>query len=318
MSAVLRIEKLTKDYRQGFKRARVRALDHLSLEVHEGEIFGFLGPNGAGKTTTIKLLLDLIRPTDGKAWVFGEPMGSPELKRRIGYMPENPYFYRFLTAWEFLDFYGKIAGLHAGQRKERAQELLNLVGLSEARNKRIGEFSKGMVQRVGLAQAMLNDPKMILMDEPLSGLDPIGRREMRTLIERFREQGKTIFFCSHVLSDVETLCDRVAILHRGKLIKVGKISEIVEAQTQEMEVALAGWKDEDVKALEKIADTVHTRGDLMFLRCQTEKQVRDILDHTSEKQLTVHSVTPVRQSLEDYFVKEIEQQKAGSKEAVAQ
>lgn len=318
MAAVLKIDKLSKDYRQGWLRKRVRALDSLSLEVQEGEIFGFLGPNGAGKTTTIKILLNLIHATSGHAWLFGEPIGSPSLRRRIGYMPENPYFYRFLTAWEFLDFYGKLAGLHASRRKERATELLNLVGLSEARDKRIGEFSKGMTQRIGLAQAMLNDPRIILMDEPLSGLDPIGRHDMRRLIEKFRQQGKTIFFCSHVLGDVEALCDRVAILHRGKLIRTGAIADLISQQSQGTEITLAESSETQRAALAGLATDVNLRGDLAVVRCGDEGQVEKVLQYALAQSLRVHTVAPVRQNLEDYFMKEIASQTAAAAQGVTE
>lgn len=317
MGAVLRIDNLTKDYRQGFFGRRVRALDHLSLEVNPGEVFGFLGPNGAGKTTTIKTLLDLIHPTEGTAWLLDQKIGSPELKHRIGYMPENPYFYRFLTAWEFLLFYGRIAGLSAEARRKRAEELLGMVGLNEARNKRIGEFSKGMVQRIGLAQAMLTDPQLILMDEPLSGLDPIGRHEMRQIIERFRKEGKTIFFCSHVLSDVEILCDRVAILNKGKMIRIGSITDIVGNQAKVIEVALTGWDEARAAQIRSLAAEVAQRGELLLVRCPNEAGVEQVLQIALRERLHVHSVTPLRQGLEDYFMKEIASQSRLAQEGSA-
>ncbi|MBE7560554.1 ABC transporter ATP-binding protein [bacterium] len=209
--AILRTENLTKYYRRGFLGRPAPALIGLNLEVQAGEIFGFLGPNGAGKTTTLKLLLRLIHASAGRAWIKGQPIGHPSLVRTIGYMPENPYFYRFLTGEELLHFYGKLCHFPPGRRRERARELLKMVGLEHAAKVRVGEYSKGMVQRVGLAQALLNEPELILMDEPMSGLDPIGRAEMQLVIKRLREAGKTVFFCSHILSDVEEPGERIAI-----------------------------------------------------------------------------------------------------------
>src|SRR6185369_2454541 len=221
--SVIELTQLTKDYETGFlRKKRVRALDHLSLEVRRGEIFGFLGPNGAGKTTTLKLLMRLIYPTSGGARILGRAIDDVETHSRIGYLPENPYFYDYLTGRELLDYTAALFGMPRDVIATRGQELLALVGLDSARaNRQLRKYSKGMLQRIGIAQALVNDPEVVFLDEPMSGLDPIGRREVRDLLLSLREQGKTVFFSSHILSDVEALCDRAAILSRGKLHRCG-------------------------------------------------------------------------------------------------
>ena len=214
MNAIVEIENLTKDYEVGFLRKRkVRALDGLSLTVNQGEIFGFLGANGAGKTTTLKLLMRLIFPTAGSARILDRDIADVSMHSRIGYLPENPYFYDYLSALEFLTFCGQIFGFSKSDSNNRAKDLLRRVSLDESKwNTQLRKFSKGMLQRVGLAQALVNDPEVVFLDEPMSGLDPIGRREVRDLIAALRQEGKTVFMCSHILSDIEVLCDRVASL----------------------------------------------------------------------------------------------------------
>src|SRR5215204_3920406 len=228
MTAIVEIEQLTKDYEVGFWRKRkVRALDGLTLQVNQGQIFGFLGANGAGKTTTLKLLMRLIFPTAGSAKILDHDIGDVSMHERIGYLPENPYFYDYLTAREFLDYCAEIFGYPAAARKRRAADLLARVRLDEKRwDTQLRKFSKGMLQRVGLAQSIINDPEIVFLDEPMSGLDPIGRREVRDLIASLRQEGKTVFMCSHILSDIEVLCDRVAILKRGRLAQVGYLDEL--------------------------------------------------------------------------------------------
>src|SRR5260370_494899 len=219
---------VTKDYEVGFWRKRkVRALDGLSLGVEHGKIFGFVGANGAGKTTTLNLLMRLIFPTAGTAQILGHDISDVSMHARIGYLPENPYFYDYLTAREFMDYCGEIFGLGKSQRRQRAAELLGRVNLDETKwDTQLRKFSKGMLQRVGLAQALVNDPEVVFLDEPMSGLDPVGRREVRDLIASLRTEGKTVFMCSHILSDIEVLCDRVAILKRGRLAHVGSLDEL--------------------------------------------------------------------------------------------
>lgn len=227
----------SEEHRMGFKRATVRALDHLSLEVKQGEVFGFLGPNGAGKTTTLKLLMGLVYPTEGSALVLGMPIDDLSTRKRIGYLPENPYFYDYLTGRELLEYTAALFGLRGPTARTRAQELLHIVGLGEeSANRQLRKFSKGMLQRIGIAQALVNDPDILFLDEPMSGLDPFGRREVRDLLLSLRENGKTIFFSSHILTDVEALCDRAAILKKGKLLKCGTIASLTGTAQSAIEV----------------------------------------------------------------------------------
>src|SRR5215207_11605228 len=228
MTPAVEINELTKDYEVGFLRKRkVRALDRLSLNVGRGEIFGFLGANGAGKTTTLKLLMRLMYPTSGNARILGRDIGDTGMHADIGYLPEHPYFYDYLTARELLEYCAELFGYRAAERKRRASDLLARVRLEEKSwDKQLRKFSKGMLQRVGLAQALVNDPAVVFLDEPMSGLDPVGRREVRDLIAELRDEGKTVFMCSHILSDIEVLCDRVAILKRGSLSHMGALEDL--------------------------------------------------------------------------------------------
>src|SRR5919204_276774 len=224
MPPAIRIEELTKDYAIGFWRRRpYRALDRLSLDIEAGEVFGFLGPNGAGKTTTLKLLMQLVFPTSGRAELLGRPLGDLAAKRRVGYLPENPYLYDYLTAEELLTYFAGLFGYKGPDRRARAARLLDDVGIGGERRMQLRKFSKGMLQRVGIAQALINDPEVVFLDEPMSGLDPLGRREVRLVISSLRTRGATVFFSSHILPDVETLCDRVAIMNRGKLLELGAL-----------------------------------------------------------------------------------------------
>jgi len=259
MSAV-EITNLTKDYEVGFWRKRkVRALDDLSLSIDEHQIFGFLGANGAGKTTTLKLLMRLIFPTSGSARILGHDIQDVRMHRRIGYLPENPYFYDYLTARELLEYCAELFGFPAAERRKRAADLLARVKLDEKRwDTQLRKFSKGMLQRVGLAQSLVNDPEIVFLDEPMSGLDPVGRREVRDLIASLRDDGKTVFMCSHILSDIEVLCDRVAILKRGKLAQVGHLDELRQSNDgpNRMEILATGA---DPAALQQLANaTVST------------------------------------------------------------
>jgi ABC-2 type transport system ATP-binding protein len=225
---VLQTRALTKVYRDFWGRQKVRALKGLDLEVRRGEVFGLLGPNGSGKTTTIKLLLGLLFPTEGEALVFGKPAGDVAKNERLGYLPEESYLYRFLTAEETLDFYGRLFDMPSATRQERIDSLIKLVGLEKARKRQLQEYSKGMTRRIGLAQALINDPELILLDEPTSGLDPIGTREMKDMILRLKEEGKTVVMCSHLLADVQDVCDRIAILHQGELKELGRVDELLK------------------------------------------------------------------------------------------
>jgi ABC-2 type transport system ATP-binding protein len=226
---VIDVQGLVKDHFSNFLRKQFRALDGLNLRVENGEAYGLLGQNGAGKTTTQKLLLGLLKPTSGTIKVLGESPGNKKALERIGYLPENPYFYAYLSANEFLDFFGQLFDLGSKERKEKIKELLALVSLTEAGNRPIRKFSKGMMQRLGVAQALINDPELVFFDEPNSGLDPIGRRDIRKIMLMLKEQGKTIFFNSHMLSDVREICDRVGVLHRGKMVGEARVDEICKS-----------------------------------------------------------------------------------------
>src|ERR687897_91396 len=225
---IIETRSLSKVYRDFWGRPKVQALKALDLQVHRGEIFGLLGPNGSGKTTTIKLLLGLLFPTDGDALVFNQPAAEVKKNERIGYLPEESYLYRFLNAEETLDFYGRLFNMPADVRRKRAGELIDKVGLSADKKRILKEYSKGMRQRIGLAQALINDPELVILDEPTSGLDPLGTRWMKDLILELRKQGKTVLMCSHRLDDVQDVCDRIAILYNGDLQTLGKVSALVE------------------------------------------------------------------------------------------
>lgn len=227
--SVLRTVQLTKTYRDFWGRPRVAALNQLNVDVQPGEVFGLLGPNGSGKTTTIKLLLGLMKPSSGDAFVFGGDPYDHAVKHRIGYLPEETYLYRFLNAEETLGFFGNLFGLSRTCIRTRSRELIDLVGLGHARHRRLGEYSKGMARRLGLAQALINDPDLVVLDEPTSGLDPIGSAEVKDLIVRLKKQGKTVLLCSHLLADVEDVCDRIAILHQGTLRECGRVDDLLRS-----------------------------------------------------------------------------------------
>ncbi len=304
---IVEIEELTKDYEVGFWRKRkVRALDGLSLHVNEGEIFGFLGANGAGKTTTLKLLMRLMFPTSGRARILGHDIADIEMHHRIGYLPENPYFYDYLTAREFLDYCGRLFGNTPAARKQRTTELLTRVHLdTKSWDVQLRKFSKGMLQRVGLAQALVNDPAIVFLDEPMSGLDPVGRREVRDLIAGLRQEGKTVFMNSHILSDIEVLCDRVAILKRGKLAHVGNLDELRRraGEHDRIEIVASGT---DANSLLSHLDgdrfQVTATANGLRIEIPDERYVDDVLAALRQVGGKLVSVQPVRQSLEDLFV----------------
>src|SRR6188508_2833900 len=248
---VVETRNLTKIYRDFWGRSKVRALNALDLEIRRGEIFGLLGPNGSGKSTTIKLVLGLLFPTNGKALVFGQDATEVTKNERIGYLPEESYLYKFLNAEETLDFYGRLFDMPASVRERRTNELIEMVGLSWARRRQLREYSKGMTRRIGLAQALINDPELILLDEPTSGLDPIGTREMKDLILKLRDQGKTILMSSHLLPDVQDVCDRIAILHQGELKELGRVDELLTVQdvTQVRAKGLSKEAEDEIRAV---------------------------------------------------------------------
>ena len=294
---------LTKDYRLGFWRGRPkRALDGLDLRVEGSEIFGLLGPNGAGKSTTLKILLRLIFPTSGTARILGRDAGDVSLRARVGYVPENPYFYDHLTAEEFLNYAGQLFGLAASERRRRVDELIERVGLSDSRRVPLGKFSKGMTQRLGIAQALINDPEVLFLDEPMSGLDPLGRREVRDLILRLKAEGKTVFFSTHILSDAEMLCDRVAILNQGRLEGCGELRQILGLEVQTVEIVLEDPAPELVDELAPLSRSRVRTGRRVRFAIPAECDVNRILDGALHQGARIVSVNPVRVSLEDYFV----------------
>ena len=305
--SVVAITELTKDYEVGFlKKKRVRALDHLNLEVHRGEIFGFLGPNGAGKTTTLKLLMRLIYPTEGSARILGHPIDDVKTRSRIGYLPENPYFYDYLSGRELLEYTGALFGIPAAQATAKGKELLDLVGLDpDHANRQLRKYSKGMLQRIGIAQALVNNPEVVFMDEPMSGLDPIGRREVRDLLLSLRAQGKTIFFSSHILSDVEALCDRAAILSRGKLLRCGTVQELTGTEDSVLEVVAVGIDPSALRKLSAISSlqsaTMTPSG--IHLVLSDEGEVDAALSLIRECGGRLVSINPRRASLDDIFDK---------------
>jgi ABC-2 type transport system ATP-binding protein len=302
---IVEINSLTKDYEVGFFRKRkVRALDGLSLSVKQNEIFGFLGANGAGKTTTLKLLMRLIFPSSGTARILGHDIDDVGMHQRIGYVPENPYFYDYLTARELLEYCGQIFGQDASERKKRAATLLSRVRLDEKKwDTQLRKFSKGMLQRVALAQSLINDPEVVFLDEPMSGLDPVGRREVRDLIAELRDEGKTVFMCSHILSDIEVLCDRVAILKRGQLAQVGYLDELRRTNEgpNRMEVMATGTDAETLKQYLPETEIAPTpRG--LRIEIASEDEIDRVLTGLRKAGGKVVSVQPVKQSLEELFL----------------
>jgi ABC-2 type transport system ATP-binding protein len=304
MTTVIEIENLTKDYETGFWRKRkVRALDGLSLTVDSGQIFGFLGANGAGKTTTLKLLMRLIYPTAGAARILGRDINDIAMHARIGYLPENPYFYDYLTAREFLNYCGELFGLDRATREQRTNELLARVNLeSKGWDRQLRKFSKGMLQRVGLAQALVNDPEIVFLDEPMSGLDPVGRREVRDLIASLRTEGKTVFMCSHILSDIEVLCDNVAILKHGRLAHAGSLAELRAGETNMFEVIATGADPEVLKKQLGGRATVTTTASGLRIEVANEAEVDAVIAALRLASGKLVSVQPVRQSLEELFL----------------
>ncbi len=284
-SAVVETKDLTKVYTDFWGRPRVPALRHLNLTIKKGEVFGLLGPNGSGKTTTIKLLLGLLFPTSGEAWVLGRPAGNVATYRRIGFLPEESYFYRFLNAEETLHFYGQLFELRGKALRKKTDELIELVGLKEARKRRLKEYSKGMARRIGLAQALINDPEFIFLDEPTSGLDPIGSREMKDLIIELRRRGKTVLLSSHLLADVEDICDRIAILHKGKLTKIGEVKELLTIKDiTQIEIknlskngldAIKAVMDKDKGEIDRIEHPAETLESLFLKTIEESNDVED-------------------------------------------
>ena len=305
--SVLATRDLTKDYAVGFWRKRpYRALDHLTLEVGPGEVFGFLGPNGAGKTTTLKLLIQLVYPTSGEAEILGRPLGDRSVKQRIGYLPENPYFYDHLTAEELLVYYASLFGLRGQERASRASRLLDEVGVGAERRLQLRKFSKGMLQRVGIAQALINTPELVILDEPMSGLDPLWRRDVRTLILRLRDSGCTVFFSSHVLSDAEALCSRVAILAKGRLVAAGRLTDMLALRARGWEMVVAGASEALIASLgSRLRRSVRISEGRYTLELALDPPPEQLLADLTAGGAHLASLNPIRETLEDVFVQSV-------------
>ena len=303
----LATHELTKDYAIGFWRKRpYRALDRLTLEVGAGEVFGFLGPNGAGKTTALKLLMQLVYPTSGSAEILGRPLGDRSVKQRIGYLPENPYFYDHLTAEELLVYYASLFGIRGAERASRAARLLDEVGVGAERRLPLRKFSKGMLQRVGIAQALINTPELVILDEPMSGLDPLGRRDVRTLILRLRDAGSTVFFSSHVLSDAEALCSRVAILAKGRLVASGRLTDMLELRARGWEMVVAGASEPLIASLgSRVRRSVRISEGRYTLELALDPPPEQLLADLTAGGAHLASLNPIRETLEDVFVQSV-------------
>jgi ABC-2 type transport system ATP-binding protein len=299
---VLEVQGLQKVFHIGFFRKRVEAVKGTSFRVHKGEIFGLLGPNGAGKTTTIKAILRLIFPTEGEIRLFGRSADDREAAMRVGYMPENPYIYQYLKPLEFLDLCGRLVGLPKAERLARSEEMIDKVGLRQAVDRPIGKFSKGMMQRIGLAQALLHDPELLVLDEPMSGLDPIGRKEVRDLLLEQRERGKTLLFTSHILSDVELLCDRVVIMQQGRITSEGQVHDLLETAGRRVEIRLSG-------ASKALQDSLRSRGTILdgggghvTLRVEGQKAVDEVIRISNAAGARLDAMIPERETLEKLFL----------------
>lgn len=303
MSAI-ETEALTKDYFVGFWRPKpYRALDCLTFSVEEGEVFGFLGPNGAGKSTTLKLLMGLIFPTSGSSRILGKPIGDLEMRRRIGFLPENPYFYDYLSAEELLTYYAGLAGMRGPGRTQRVAAVLDEVGIGAERRLRLRSYSKGMIQRVGVAQALVGEPDVVFLDEPMSGLDPLGRRDLRQLMLRLRDRGCTVFFSSHILADAEALCSRVGIVAQGRLVAEGRLADIVAFELRGWELVVADVPEDVKPQLEgRVRSMTALAHDRYTLELAPTERPELLLQDLSRHGVQVVSLNPIRTTLEDYFV----------------
>ena len=300
---LIRAEALSKEFRQGFFMRRVRALHSVSFEVAEGDIFGFLGPNGAGKTTTIKILTGLIAASGGRASVFGRTVGTPQARQRLGFLPENPYVYPYLTPSEFVELCGRLSGLSGKAARSRTVDVLSRVGMTYAADRPVRKLSKGMLQRTGLAAALVADPELLILDEPMSGLDPVGRKEVRDLIVDEQRKGKTIFFSSHILSDVETLCDKVAILQRGRVVVSGHLDQLLRRGATFTDVILADVTDLQWAELVTNCKNPRRVADRVILSVEGREPLQSLLALVIQKQMTVVEVQARQETLEDLFMR---------------
>jgi ABC-2 type transport system ATP-binding protein len=302
--ALIVVEGLHKEFRLGLARRRVQAVRGVSFAVERGDIFGFLGPNGAGKTTTIKMLTGLIAPTGGTATIFGARVPSPESMKRVGFLPENPYVYPYLTPTEFVELCARLSGLSRRAARDRTRTVLDQVGVLYAADRPVGKLSKGMVQRTGLAAALVADPELLILDEPMSGLDPVGRKDVRDLILDERRRGRTIFFSTHILSDVETLCDRVTILRGGEVVVSGRLEELLKRDGRRTDIVLAQATSELEEALAAAGHTVRRLGDRLVVEAEGEAAVRAVLERALAAGANLVEATPRHETLEDLFVRE--------------
>jgi ABC-2 type transport system ATP-binding protein len=311
---IVRVEGLVKDFRPGFGLRRKRVLHGISFEVKKGEIFGFIGPNGAGKTTTLKVLMGLIRATEGSCSVLGHDVSETAFRQKIGFAPESPYFYDFLTGREILEFYANLGGLDAKRRPEAASRVLERVGLSHAADTRLRTYSKGMLQRIAIAQALVHDPSVVFLDEPMSGLDPVGRKEIRDLIVDLNADGKTVFMNTHILSDVQTICDRVAIIVAGRIAYAGAVDGVMDGDERRVDVTLVGLApDFAEEAGVRFGAELSGRGDRITIRVP-EKQVSELLGAALAQGAQVEELLPVRADLESLFLHAVEESRGGSEQ----
>ena len=307
MPAAIETDELTKDYLVGFWRPRpYRALDALTLQVEPGEVFGFLGPNGAGKSTTLKLLMQLIYPSSGTAKILGRPVGDLEVRRRIGFLAENPYYYDYLTAEEVLAYFARLFGYSGAEVRTRVASVLDEVGMAGQRRMKLRQLSKGLLQRVGIAQALINDPEVVFLDEPMSGLDPLGRRQVRDLILKLRDRGCTVFFSSHILSDAETLCSRVGIMAQGRMVASGRVSDLVAFELKGWELVVADLNDDTARGLAGRARTVTAIAHGRFtLDLPPDSEPERLIGELRGSGASLVSLNPMRETLEDYFVQQV-------------
>jgi ABC-2 type transport system ATP-binding protein len=300
---VLRVSGLAKTFRKPFTGRRVEAVKGVSFDVGRGEIFGFLGPNGAGKTTTIKMLMGLIAPTAGTMEILGVRAPDPDVMARVGFLPESPYIYPYLSPREFVTLCGRLSGLGGDALRDRVTRVIDRVGMTYAIDRAVAALSKGMLQRVALAAALVHDPELLVLDEPMSGLDPVGRKEVRDLIVEEKQRGRTVFFSSHILSDVEMLCDRVCILRRGEVVVSGDLREILEAGKRRSEITIGGASPALREALSAQAHAVRAVGDRLVMEVEGDAAVRDVVTKALAEGARLESVTPKRETLEDVFVR---------------
>jgi ABC-2 type transport system ATP-binding protein len=301
--AVLQIEQLAKVFRKPFSGKRVVAVNQVDLTVHRGQIFGFLGPNGAGKTTTIKILTGLIFPTSGKATIFDRPIPSPDAMANVGFLPENPYVYPYLTPREFVSMCGRLSGVRGGRLAARVEGVIERVGMGYAIDRAVRTLSKGMLQRVGLAAALVHEPELLILDEPMSGLDPVGRKDVRDIIVEEKKKGRTVFFSTHILNDVETLCDHVCILRKGKVVVSGVLGELLDAEARGSEITLSPARADLREALLKMSLAPRDIAGSLVVDVEGDERSREVLKRAIELGVTIESVTPKRETLESLFVR---------------